>query len=298
MATATKPGGSNTDPSHDDAQRRVNDERLELLRNVQAMLEPFMVALGIVFTVLLIVDYGGFASETRYAGWLATAFNVIWVVFIVDFLLRYTIAPEPDPALGFVKLRFLKANWLTVVSLALPALRPLRAIRGLRALRAARATRSLSLVRLIGGVNRGIRLLRRLAGQHAFGYVAGMSVFVVLLGATGAWYFDQGIEDAPIQSFGDALWWASTLITTMNSEKYVVSPEARVIGLLMRVFALSVFGYVTATIASYLVGQRVVKQQSGENRSAEATMTDRLEVLQQEIRQLREELIRSRERSG
>ena len=262
MTTATRPEGPNSDRNQADTQRRVDGERLELLRNVQAMLEPFMVALGIVFTILLIVDYGGFASQTRYAGWLATAFNVIWVVFIVDFLLRYTIAPEPDAALGFVKVRFLKANWLTVVSLALPALRPLRAIRGLRALRAARATRSLSLVRLIGGVNRGIRLLRRLAGQHAFGYVAGMSIFVVLLGATGAWYFDRGIEDAPIQSFGDALWWASTLITTMNSEKYVVSPEARVIGVLMRVFALSVFGYVTATIASYLVGQRVIDQQS------------------------------------
>jgi len=77
---------------------------------------------------------------------------------------------------------------------------------------------------------------------------------VTLGGAIGALFFDQGIENAPIQSFGDALWWSAAMVTTINNEKYAVSTEARVIAILMRVFAVSVFGYSTASIASYLIG--------------------------------------------
>lgn len=299
MATQMQPGGAgkneNRDKRRPPQSTEEQNERLELLHHVQSILEPFMVVLGLVFIVLLIVDYGGFANGTRYAGPLSTTFDVIWVIFIIDFVIRYVIAPDPRPVAGFIKVGFLRSNWLTVLSLILPALRPLRALRAFRVLRAARATRSLSLVRLIGGVNRGIRLLRRLAGQHAFGYVAGMSVFVVFAGATGAWYFDRGIADAPIQNFGDALWWSSALITTMNSEKYVVSAEARVIGVLMRIFALSVFGYVTATIASYLVGKQAEEREGEESNRALAA---HIESMRQELQRLREELARAREPSG
>lgn len=48
--------------------------------------------------------------------------NVIWGLFILDFLLALSIAPD--------KSEYLKRNWLTVLSLLLPALRILRVFRG------------------------------------------------------------------------------------------------------------------------------------------------------------------------
>ena len=46
---------------------------------------------------------------------------VVWIIFILDFAIEFTLAPR--------KLRYLKSNWLTAVSLLVPALRVLRIIR-------------------------------------------------------------------------------------------------------------------------------------------------------------------------
>jgi voltage-gated potassium channel len=172
---------------------------------------------------------------------LSRAQTAIWGIFLADFALRFIVAPA--------KLRFLRGNWLTALSLAVPFLRPLRALRAVRALR------SLSLVRLLGGVNRGMRVLRRISAGNLVAYVVGLTTLVALAGAVGVWYFDRGVEGSSIESFGDALWWSTALVTTINNEKYAVSVEARVIGILMRIYAISVFGYITASIASYLIGR-------------------------------------------
>ena len=83
----------------------------------------------------------------------------------------------------------------------------------------------------------------------------GLLTFVVVLaGAVGVLFFDQGIAAAPIQTFGDALWWSAAMVTTINNETYAVSPEARVIAVLQRIYAVSVFGLMTDSIASSLIG--------------------------------------------
>jgi len=218
----------------------VQDERWELLENIQAILEPVMVGLGLIFLGLLLLDYSTIdlssAANTRL-DWVT---QVIWAIFLVDFVVRFVVAPA--------KLQFLRGNWLVALSLALPFLRPIRA------LRAARALRSLSLVRLLGGINRAIRVLRAVTRGRQFAFVGILTIVVMLAGAVGAFYFDRDVEGAPIQSFGDALWWSAAVVTTINNEKYVVTAEARIIAILIRIFAVSVFGYVTASIATYLIG--------------------------------------------
>ena len=241
-------------------------ERSELLGHVQAVTEPAMTGLGIVFLVLLLMDFGSvrliIAGENR----LGEILNAIWIVFLVDFLVRLVIAPA--------KGAFLRANVLTLLSLALPFLRPLRA------LRAVRAVRSLSLVRLLGGINRGMRVLRRVTRGRQLAYVGALTVMVVFAGAMGVLFFDRDVPDAPVQTFGDALWWSAAMVTTINNEKYAVSVEARVIAILQRIFAVSVFGFITASIASYLIGA-----DADERRAA-----DERDRLAEEVRQLRVEL--------
>jgi voltage-gated potassium channel len=261
-------------------QRTVAEirERFELLDNVSRVLEPFMVGLGLVFFVLLMIDFAGIVAGTREGLWLASALQWIWVIFLIDFVIRFTIAPD--------KLRFLRSNWLGVISLALPFLRPIRA------LRAVRAVRSLNLVRLIGGFNRGMRQLRRVTASHQFAYVAGLTVLVASAGSVGIWFFDRGHPDSPIRTFGDAVWWSSALVTTINTEKYPVSAEARIIGILMRLYAVSVFGYVTANLATYFIGQRE-KEEGTADRNA--LLLRRIDELQREVAALRSELRPQRE---
>jgi len=243
---------------------KVRDERDELLAHVQAILEPALIVLGLIFLGLLLLDYGVVALGSRSQQWVGQALQVIWGIFLLDFLVRLAIAPA--------KGAFLRQNWLTVLSLVLPFLRPLRIFR------AARALRSLSLARFLGGINRGMRVLRQVTHGRQVAFVGTLTVVVVLAGAVGVLFFDRGVEGAPIQTFGDALWWSAAMVTTINNEQYVVSPEARVLAILQRIYALSVFGYITASIASYLVGNTT--------RAADPT----LEVLREEIVALRKDL--------
>jgi voltage-gated potassium channel len=255
-----------TDSSRATRKAIERDERFELLHHVQSVLEPLMAALGLLFLGLLLLDYGSFEW-----GWLSEsaidwALQAIWVVFLIDFVLRLIIAPA--------KVAYLKANWLTVISLALPFLRPLRAFRAIR------AVRSISLVRFLGGINRGMRVLRRVTRGAQFAYVGILTVLVALAAAVGAMFFENGYADSPIQGFGDAIWWSAAMVTTINNEKYVVSPEARTLAILLRIFAVSVFGYITASIATYLIGASPPSD----------AQRDESEALRTEITGLREEI--------
>lgn len=265
----------NPHPTHDEQSpttRRAQRERFELLEHLQSLLEPAMSFLGIVFLGLLLLDFA--SVELAFFGQdrIDQALQLIWIVFLVDFALRLVVAPA--------KIAFLRHNWLAALSLALPFLRPLRAFR------AVRGVRSLSLVRFLGGINRGMRVLRMVTRGRQFAYVGILTIVVALAGAVGALSFDQGIAEAPIQTFGDAIWWSSALVTTMNSEQYVVSAEARAIGILMRIYALSVFGFITASIASYLIGAADTEAKSNDV----ASLRDEIAALRREIALARQEL--------
>lgn len=264
-----------------DKRSVVRSERFELLEHLQATLEPLMAWLGLVFLGLLLVDYAAVVRSGEARAWLNRASIAIWAIFLLDFGVRFIVAPA--------KIRFLRENWLGALSLALPFLRPLRA------LRAARALRSLSLVRLLGGVNRGMRVLRRVTRGRQFAYVGALTLLVTAAAAVGVLFFDRDAEGTTIRGFGDAFWWAAALVTTVNSEKYAVSPEARVIAILLRVFAVSVFGFVTASIASYLIGRDAEKRApSGDGESdmkPDITgIRDELAALHRDVIQFRRQL--------
>lgn len=260
---------------------QVSDERWELLGHVQGALEPVMVALGLVFLVLLLIDFANVDLGHTQQRWVDRLNWGIYAAFVFDFLLRFFIAPA--------KGTFLRQNWLSALSLALPVLRPLRALRGIRALRAARATRSLSLVRLLGGMNRGMRVLRQLTRGRTFAYVSALSVLAVLAGATGALFFERDAAGASITTFGEALWWATTLVTTVNSGAEPVTLEGRIVGFVLRLFGISVFGLITATITSFLLG-RPVPERDNDVPAPSSELT----ALRQEIAALRADLATTR----
>lgn len=267
----------NRDEDHHEQHDRKGTwgARSELLHHVSAVLEPLMVGLGIVFLLLLLMEFAGISIVIGGRNRLADILQAIWVVFLGDFLLRFWIAPH--------KGAYLRANWFGALSLALPFLRPFRVFR------AARALRGFSLVRLLSGVNRGMRALRRITRGRLMLYVAGLTVVVVFAGAIAVQFFDRNQPESPVQTFGDALWWSATLVTTMNSELHVISTEARVIALLQRLYALSIFGYITASIASYLIGVDVSTTCERENADAQAVQRD-IQLLRQELADLRQML--------
>lgn len=258
------------------------EERESVLISLEDWLEGPMTFLGFVWLALMVVEF-----VSGLPGWLNTVETIIWIIFILDFALRFWLAPS--------KLHYLKHNVLTALSLVLPALRVFRVFRAVRALRAARALRGAArgsrVVRVVGSLNRAMHALGRSFKRRGFGYVVALSLIVLLAGAAGMLAFERDVPGSAINSYGTALWWTAMVMTTMGSDYFPHSPEGRVLCLLLAVFAFAVFGYVTATLATFFVGRDAANDEgelAGE-KSVEA-LRHEMEGLRHEVQALRADL--------
>lgn len=234
------------------AGESLPERRWSLLHRVTGILEPVMVVLSAVWIALLVADL----VNRGLPHWLETLVWAIWLVFGLDFLLRLVIAPS--------RTEYVRTNWLTVLSLLLPAFRVLRAARALRFLRAARLVRSVGLLRIATSINRGLGALGRTAQRRGAGYVAAATALVTVIGAAGMTYFeapgttlgDERSRSAlsAFTDYGSSLWWTANAMTTGPTES-PRSAEGRLLGWLLSVYGLAVFGYLTAILASHFVGQ-------------------------------------------
>ena len=241
-------------------------ERWLTLQQLEEWLEGPMIVLSLAWLVLVLVELIWTTSGIFQL--LGTA---IWIVFIAEFLLRFSLAPR--------KPRFLRHNVVTVVALAAPALRFLNALRFLR------LARGLRLVRIVGTANRGINALRKSFDRRGLGYVLLTTALVTALGAAGMMTFEPVTEvGGGFTSYADALWWTAMLIATVGSGFWPESPEGRMLTLLLAVYGLAVFGYITASLATFFIGQEA------DAADGEVAGAAELRALRQEIALLRAEL--------
>ena len=274
------------------SRARDAETRWEALRTIDRVTETPLVVLSLVWLGLLIVELtAGLAPPLELAVYL------IWAVFIADFVLEIVIAPSRSA--------YLRRNWLTAISLVVPAFRVLRVARVVRLARAGRAARSLNLVRVIGSVNRGIGALGRTLARRGAGYVAAITVVVALGGAAGMWAFENPqalvetgrAEGAPpsagLDSYPTALWWTLMILVTLGSDYWPLTAEGRILAFLLSLYGFGVFGYLTATVASHFVGQDRASERIGDAEQAAGTA-----ALLEEVRGLRAEIARLRAANG
>jgi voltage-gated potassium channel len=245
-------------------------ERDELLQRLEDWLETPMLVLAFVWLALLVVEF--IWGESVLFGTIGT---IIWVVFILDFAVKLALAPY--------KVAFLKRDWLTAISLLLPALRIFRVFRAFRLLRLARAGRSLRLLRVVSSVNRSMKALSASLSRRGFGYVIALTVLVTLAGAAGIFAFENQAPGGP-DSYGDALWWTAMIMTTLGSQYWPQTAEGRVLCVLLALYAFGVFGYVTAALATFFVGR------DADNDEAELAGAKQLVALRYEVSALRDEI--------
>lgn len=213
-------------------------EREHILSEINETLDSPLIFLSMVWLVLIIIDllYG-------LPSFLQNLSSIIWAIFIIDFILELYIAPH--------RRAYLKANWLSAISLLLPPLRILKLFRASRIIRVLRVSQSFNLARLISSFNRSLNIVRNTMGKKGLGYVLALTTLIILLGAAGMYSF----EYPNFISYGDALWWTSMIMTTLGSQYWPVTNEGRVLAFLLSLYALAVFGYITAALASVLVGK-------------------------------------------
>ncbi|MGH8178793.1 MAG: potassium channel family protein, partial [Steroidobacter sp.] len=151
-----------------------------------------------------------------------------------------------------------------------------------RLLRLARAGRGLRLLRVLSSLNRGMHALGASLSRRGFGYVIALTVLVTFAGAAGMYAFENGAPG--LTSYGEALWWTAMVMTTMGSQYWPQTVEGRVLCVLLALYAFAVFGYVTATLATFFVGR------DAENDEAELAGAKQLAALREEVIALRNEV--------
>ncbi|WP_225984860.1 ion transporter [Noviherbaspirillum aerium] len=236
---------------------------------MEAALETPLAVCGLLWLALMVVEL------VRGLGlWGTRAVTVIWIIFVIDFLLRFALAPR--------KLAYVRRNWFTAIALVLPALRVFRFVRAFRILG---QLRGLRLVRILSSVNRSMRALGKTIRRRGFGYVSALTLLVTLSGAAGMMSFESSLSEGEgLNDFSSALWWTAMLMTTMGSEYWPKTAEGRLLCLGLAIYAFAVFGYVTGTIATYFIGQDVETERSS------AKQEEKIDRLIAEVAALRSEI--------
>lgn len=258
-------------PFRQNSKQVIEQERAEILQQVEDWLDVPMLFLSLVWLILFIVEL-----VWELNPFLDTLQIAIWLLFGLDFLLEFLLAP--------IKVSYLKRNWLTVVSLLLPALRLVRFIRVLRIFNSAKGIRGLRLLQIMTRTNRGMRSLATSFQRRGFGYLVGLTTLVCLIGAAGMYAFEKDVPDSSLSDYGTALWWTAMVITTMGADYFPKTPEGRLLCFFLAVYAFAIFGYVAATLATFFIGQ------DAENPSTDVVGMEAITNLQQEIKALREEI--------
>ena len=154
----------------------------------------------------------------------------VWAAFAVDFAARLWLAQE--------RRRYAVSHWYDVALIVLPMLRPLRL---LRLLAFARVLNRSAAGSLVGKVS---------------AYVAGTAVMALGLGALAVLDAEQDASDANITTFGDALWWSATTVTTVGyGDLYPVTTTGRLVAVALMLVGIACIGAITAGVAAWLVAQ-------------------------------------------
>ena len=182
-----------------------------------------------------------------------------WLVFAVDYAVRLRLTAERQ--------RWFWRNFLSLLVVALPILRPLRLVRLL--------TLFTVFQRAAGGALRGRVVI----------YAASTTTLLVFVAALAVFQAERYAPGADITTFGGALWWACVTITTVGyGDLAPVTAEGRLIAIIMMICGIALLGTITATIASWLVETVEAREEAGQ--AATRAQVDHLTAQVQQLQTL------------
>jgi voltage-gated potassium channel len=183
-----------------------------------------------------------------------------WLAFALDYAMNLILAPNRG--------RWFIRNLHELAIVALPALRPLRLLRLVSLLR---------LVHRVGG--------NALRGRVLI-FVLGSAALLIYAGALAVLDAEENAPGSNLTTFGDAVWWAMTTITTVGyGDHYPVTVLGRCVAAGLMIGGVAVLGVVTASVASWMV-QSVAEETAAEIDSAEVPIRDELRRLSVQVEHL------------
>lgn len=188
-----------------------------------------LLVLSLLFVALSTVVFSEIELPPPFNAYTNPAFIMIWVIFFADFMIRLSLARR--------RLLFIRRHIFELISLLLPLLRPFLLVIYVWRLPA----------------------LRRSAARQRMRYTVVAVAFglvFVYVASTLVWIFEHRAPEASIVSFGDAIWWGFTTITTVGYGDYTpVTVPGRTVAVGLMLGGMVIVAFVTATVLSTLTDQ-------------------------------------------
>jgi voltage-gated potassium channel len=107
-----------------------------------------------------------------------------------------------------------------------------------------------------------------------------VAVTVVIGAASTVLDAERNAPEGNITTFPDALWWAATTVTTVGyGDRFPVTAEGRLIGVVLMVVGIAVFGSITAALAGSLI-------RAGADEASDAADGERIRELEATVARL------------
>lgn len=207
-----------------------------------------MIAIGSLPMLLLEFDRPTLLRSDRL---LLDAVNVIVLAaFAIDYVVELALARQRS--------LYIRKEWTSLVIVLSQAMALLPGLAGfgiLRVLRGARAVRAFAvIIRLVAIGGAAAREGRRLLVKRAARFALSMAALTWLTSATAFMLAENTDANGHAHSFGDALWWSISTITTVGyGDVFPVTAVGRVIAGATMLVGISTFAVVTAKVAEFLV---------------------------------------------
>jgi voltage-gated potassium channel len=201
-----------------------------------------MLVLTVVMIPALIIPFVWHHGAIAYGGLLEAVDYLIWSIFMIEYVIKLTLAPT--------RRQFVRKNIPDLIVVAVPFLRPLRIVRSVRALR------FLRLARLGAFADKGVTKTKRSLQSKAGTYVFILAGTILVLTSVVVLDLEQGVPNASIKNFGDALWWGISTMTTVGyGDKVPVTPGGKAIAAVLMLTGVAIYGVLAATMATFFVKQ-------------------------------------------
>lgn len=182
------------------------------------------------FVLALIAVSTLFSDNPEYV-WIDRS---IWLIFFVDVLVRFILAPK--------KWEYIRKNPLDII-VALP----LDAI-----FQSARLLRIFRLIRILLVVSKFMNPIYQIIKQNQLERTISFALVLIFVVS-----IPINLVEPDINSYGDAIWWSIVTMTTVGYGD--ISPSTglgRTLAVILMIVGIGIIGVVTGSIASYLIGNK------------------------------------------
>ncbi len=156
--------------------------------------------------------------------------GLTWALFAADYALRVRLRGER------FGLRYVRQHLLDTVVVLLPLLRPLRMVEIYQVIQRNRQRPKLSLY------------------GRVIAYAGTTAVLLGFSGALAVYQQERGAPGATIHTFGDAVWWTCSTLTTVGyGDVTPVTAAGRALAVVLMLLGLALLGAVTGSFSSWLL---------------------------------------------